>query len=194
LSSEYIKQEVVCLVSNFTLKVSSILGVTAVLFLLDWFYMNYLTSHGLDIVTQPIGVLNMSLPLQWLPVLGVVLLSLVTWYEAYYAIFPRRGLEANPLGQLRLVRAIVFSVALFVWVLFIPELVGSNWFWSRLGDAAKSIAAVRGFGVSLLGSVESLMGLSLLWQYSFSQVMASAAMVFGALVLARSVRRTRKTR
>jgi hypothetical protein len=181
-------------VSSFTIKLSSILGVSLVIFLLDWFYMAYLTSKGLELKAQALTFsgINLSLPLQWLPVLGIVLVSLVTWYEAYYRIFPRRGIEIDPLGRMRLVRAVVFSVTMFVLILYLPAILGSGWFWTIVSNASKSIAQVRDFGNSLLASARSLMWLDLIWQYSMSQALAAAVMVFGALVLGRATRRVRK--
>ncbi len=181
-------------VSSFTIKLSSILGVSLVIFLLDWFYMAYLTSKGLDLKAQALTFsgMNLSLPLQWFPVLGIALVSLVTWYEAYYRIFPRRGIEIDPMGRMRLVRAVMFSVTMFVLILYLPALVGSGWFWTIVSNGSKGIAQVRDFGNSLLASAQSLMRLDLIWQYSMSQVLAAAVMVFGALVLGRATRRVRK--
>jgi hypothetical protein len=181
-------------VSSFTIKLSSIFGVSLVIFLLDWFYMAYLTSKGLDLKAQALAFsgMNLSLPLQWLPVLGIVLVSLVTWYEAYYRIFPRRGIEIDPLGRMHLVRAVVFSVTMFVLILYLPALVGSDWFWTAMSNASNSMTQVRDFGNSLLAGAGSPMRLDLIWQYSLSQVVAAAVMVFGALVLGRAARRVRK--
>ena len=67
------------------------------IFLLDWFYLTYVVSKGLELKTQTYALnnANLSVPLLWLPVFGVVLLSVVTWYEAYYRVFPRRGMEID---------------------------------------------------------------------------------------------------
>jgi hypothetical protein len=176
-------------------KLATILGVTVVLFLLDWFYLTYIIAHGFNIKTQDIalGGFKLSIPLQWLPVIGIVFVAFVGWYEVSYRIFPRRGgLELDPLANLRLLRVIVFSVALFVFVLFIPSLIGSNWFWARLGDAAKSVSQVKDFGRSLFKTDESAMGLNPLWQYSVTQVVAAAALVFSTWVFARRPKRPRK--
>jgi hypothetical protein len=180
--------------SSFTIKLTSILGVSLVIFLLDWFYLAYLTSKGLDLKAQALTFsgMNLSLPLQWLSVLGIVLVSLVTWYEAYYRIFPRRGIEIDPLGRMRLVRAVVFSVTMFVLILYLPALIGSQWFWTVMSNASKSITQLRDFGNSLLASARSIMQLDLILQYSLSQVLAAAVMVFGALVLGKATRRVRK--
>jgi hypothetical protein len=176
------------------IKLPSILGVSALIFVLDWFYLTYITSKGLDLKTQTfmISSLSVSVPLQWLPVFGLVLLSLVTWYEAYYRIFPRRGIEVDPLTRVRFVRAIVFSLTLFVLFLYVPALVRSGWFWTSLSDAGKSIAQVRDLGNSLLNNIGSLIRLDLLWQYSISQTLASGLMVLGAWAFARTARRVRK--
>lgn len=180
--------------SHFANKLSSILGVSVLIFLLDWFYLIYITSKGLELKTQTftLSSMSVSIPLQWLPVFGVVLVSLATWYEAYYRIFPRRGIEIDPLARMRLVRAIVLSLALFVLVLYVPSLIRSSWFWTSLSGAGKSITQVRDFGNSLLNSVQSLILLNLLWQYSISQTLAPAVMVLGTWALGRTARRVRK--
>ena len=178
-----------------TMKLSSILGVTVVIFLLDWFYVSYITAHGFDLKTQQLAVagLSFSIPLQWLPIIGIVFVSLVTWYEVFARIFPRRGaIEFDPLANLRLVRVIVLSLALFICVLYIPYLIGSNWFWARLSDASKSLTQLRSLGVSILNTDESAMSLNPLWQYSVTQVLATGALVFGAWAFGRVARRPRK--
>jgi hypothetical protein len=176
------------------IKLSSILGVSALIFVLDWFYLIYTTSKGLDLKTQGfmLGSLSISIPLQWLPVFGVFLLSIVMWYEAYYRIFPRRGVEIDPLARIKLVRAIVFSLTLFVLFLYVPALVRSGWFWASLSQTGKGIAQVRDFGIWLLKNFGSSMSLDLLWQYSISQTLAPALMMLGAWALARTARRVRK--
>ena len=182
--------------TSTTTRWATVLGVTAAIALLDILFTQYLISYGLETKTQEIAVAgaNLSIPLQWLPLVGVVLVSFVAWYEAYYRIFPRRGFEMDPLGRIRLVRAVVLSVALFVCVLFIPYIIGSNWFWARLSETGRSITQVRDFGLSLLNGIESLMLLNQLWQFSLSQVLAPAVMVFGVWIFGRSARRTKKPR
>jgi hypothetical protein len=180
--------------SSFTVKLSSILGISALIFLVDWFYLSYVVSKGLELKTPTYALnnVNLSVPLLWLPVLGVVLLSVVTWYEAYYRIFPRRGMEIDPMGRMRLFRAITFSTTLFVLVLFVPAIIRSNWYWSSLSAAAKGSAQILSFGNSLLNTVQSLITMNLLWQYSLSQTLAPAVLVLGAWVLGRTARRVRK--
>ena len=178
-------------------KISSVLGVTAVVFILDWFFLTYITSHGFELKRQELmlGSFSLSVPLQWLPVLGIVIVSLVVWYEVSVRIFPRRGgMDFDPLSTMRLVRAIVFSVTPFILFLYLPYLIGSNWFWARMSETSKGITQVRDFGLSLLRYDEAVMALNPLWQYSVSQVLAPAAMVLAAVAFARGARRVRKPR
>ena len=170
----------------------SILGVTAVIFLLDWFYLLYADSHGLELAQTPtINGVTFPIPVEWLPVIGVLLLSLVTWYEAYYRVFPRRG-SIDRSSRIRLIRAIVFSIALFVLVLYLPSLLGSGWIWSRISATGRSVTQIRDLGNFMLKSFGSVIGLDTLWAYSTTQILASAVMVLCAYALARPVRRTRK--
>ncbi len=178
-------------------KFSSVVGVSLVIFLLDWFYMVYTTTHGFDVKTQnlTLGGFTFPLPLQWLPVLGVLLVSLVAWYEVSAQIFPRRGgPEIDPLSQARIIRVIAFSVMAFVCVLYIPYLLGSNWFWTGTSEVGRSITQFRDMGLSLLHSQERIMTLNPLWQYSITQILATAAMVTVAWLFGRAARRPRKLR
>jgi len=175
-----------------TVQLASILGVSGVIFLLDWFYLIYANSHGLDFVQAPsVGGMTFPVPIQWLPVIGVVMLSLVTWYEAYYRVFPRRG-SIDPMGRIRLTRAIVFSIALFIFVLYVPSLLGSDWFWTGVSAIGKNVTQVRSFGNFMLNSFGSLIGLEMIWTYAIGQVLASAVLVLGAFAFARAARRIRK--
>jgi hypothetical protein len=177
-------------------KFSWIAGMTMVVFLLDWFYVLYITAHGFDLKTQSYNVAGLSIlmPLQWLPVVGIVIVAFVAWYDASGRIFPRRGVDVDPLGKLRLLRAVAVSLALFVCVLYVPYLIGSNWFWARLSELSKSFSQVAGFGQSFLNTDESVMSLNPLWQYSLSQVLAAAVVVMSTWMFARVARRPRKQR
>jgi hypothetical protein len=161
------------------------------IFLLDLLYLDFQTSRGLNLA-QAAGSTIFPIPLEWLPVIGVVLLSLVTWYEAYHRIFPRRGFEIDPLGRIRLVRAIVFSILLFVLVLYVPALIGSSWFWTTLSSAGKSVVQVGDFGNALFKNAGSLFSFNQAWQYAGYQVLASGFMLLGAWAFARTTRRVRK--
>jgi hypothetical protein len=175
-------------------KLSSVAGMTVVVFLLDWFYMIYITSHGFDVKAESFTIAgsSVSVPLQWLPVVGIIMVAFAAWYEVSARIFPRRGLDVDPLGGIRLLRAVAVSLALFIFVLYVPYLIGSNWFWARLSELSKSFSQIRIFSQSVLNIDESAMSLSPLWQYSVSQVLAAAAMVLSAWAFARIARRPRK--
>jgi len=180
-------------VRSRTMQMPSIIGITIVISLLDLFFLLYETSHGLNLAQSSASAgVSVPIPLEWLPVVGVIVLSLVTWYEAYYRIFPRRGFEVDALGRIRLVRAVVFSLTLFVLVLYVPALVRSSWFWGTMSATGKSITQVQDFGNSLLKSVRPLITFDLVWQYASFQVLASTVMVLCAWAFARATRRVRK--
>jgi hypothetical protein len=175
-------------------RLSTIIGTTAVIFVLDWFYLAYMTSKGFEpmIHVFMFGTLKVPVPIQWLPVVGVMFVSFVAWYEISFAIFPRRvALERDTLSNIRLMRAVVLSIAVFVGVLYIPYIIGSDWFWARLSSVS-SISQIRDLGQSLLNTDQALMRLDQMWQYSISQSSALLCMVLFALVLGRSPRRIRK--
>jgi hypothetical protein len=175
-------------------RLSTIIGTTAVIFLLDWFYLTYMTSKGFEpkIHEFMLGTFKLSIPIQWLPVGGVLLVSLVAWYEVSFTIFPRRvALEQDSLSTLRLMRAVLLSIAVFVSVLYIPYIIGSDWFWARLSSVS-SISQIRDVGQYLLNTDQTLMGLDQIWQYSISQSAALMSMVLFALIFGRSPKRVRK--
>jgi hypothetical protein len=167
--------------SQSLIKASSVLGVTVIIFLLDWFYLTYVTLHGLQPKTQVIliGTMNLSLPLEWLPIVGVVLLSLVLWYEESARIFPKRGTQIDTLANLRLLRLITLSLTIFVFILYVPNVVGSNWFWGVMSG----ISELHGIASYLLATEQSFMSLDPVWVYSLSQVLASTGMVVSAWLI-----------
>lgn len=179
-----------------TAKLSTITGMTIVVFLVDWLYVLYITSHGFDLRTESLKLAgsSVSVPLQWLPVVGIVIVAFVTWYDVSARIFPRRGFNIDPIGGLRLLRAVAVSLALFICALYVPYLIGSNWFWARLSDLSRSFSSIQSFSLALLSTDESAMSLDPLWQYSISQVLAAAVMIFSAWFFARLARRPRLQR
>jgi hypothetical protein len=178
-------------------KLPIILGISLIIAALDWFYMFYITSTGFEVKIQSLtlGSFKFGLPIQWLPIAGVFVVTMVAWYDVSAKIFPRRGgPEIDPLSNMRLVRAIALSVMTFVLVLYVPYLLGSVWFWSRVGKVGRTVPQVLSIGQSLLNAQEPLMSLDPLWQYSISQTLATAAMVCVAWLSARGARRPRKPR
>ena len=168
--------------SQSLIKASSVIGVTLIVFLLDWFYLIYVTLHGFQTKTQEIafGTMNLSIPLEWLPIVGVVLLSLVLWYEESARIFPKRGVsQVDSLANLRLLRVITFSLAVFVFILYVPNVIGSNWFWSVMSSTSQ----LHGTALSLLSTEQSFVRLNPIYVYSLSQILASTAMVLSAWII-----------
>jgi hypothetical protein len=172
-------------------------GIAAAIGLLDWFFMFYITSFTFQVKTQTVDVggLMFLIPIQWLPILGVFLATLVAWLELSDKIFPRRsGPETDQLGYARLLRAVAFSVMAFVCVLYIPYVLGSNWFWTKASKLGHYIPQLRDIALSLLNTQEPAMTLDPLWQYSISQILATAAMLLVAWAFSRTARRPRKPR
>jgi len=180
------------LASNRSSKLSSVVGVTVIVLLLDLLFVFYMTSHGLN-PTNELKMGGVGIQLQWLPVLGVLLVSLVAWYDAFTRIFPRWvGPEVDPLARMRLMRAVALSLAVFVCFLYVPFLLGSNWFWDGASALSRSVTQFRGFGNWLLGVESPLLSLDPLWQYSVTQILACGAMISFTWAFARPMRRLRK--
>ena len=180
---------------NSATKFLSVIGVTVVVLLLDLLSVYYATSHGLNVMGKALVLDGTALPVQWLPVIGVAVVSLVVWYEVFTRLFPRRaGPETDQLARLRLLRVILFALAAFVFLLFVPYLFGSNWFWAKLSHLSQSIGQLRGFGTWLLSAETQFTSLDPIWQYSTLQIISSAAMVLAAWTFTRTPRRTKKFR
>ena len=175
-------------------RVCSIIGMTAVVFLVDWFYMTYIIAHGFESRIEAFNVssLHVALPIQWFPVVGMALPALVASVEISTHIFPKRGFNVDPIGGVRFLRAIVVSLALFVCVLYLPYLIGSNWFWTRLSELSRSFSQIQGFSQSLLITDESAMTLDVLYQYAASQLAAAFALVACTFAFTRVTRRIKK--
>ncbi len=181
--------------SNRSNKTASIVGVTVIVLLLDLLFVFYMTSHGLSSMTNELKIGGVGFQLQWLPVLGVLLVSLVAWYDAFTRIFPRWvGTEVDPLSRLRLIRVITLSLAVFACFLYVPFLLGSNWYWDGISSMSRSITQFQGFGNWLLSIETPLLSLDPLWQYSIIQILACGAMICCTWAFVRPMRRLRKPR
>ena len=180
--------------NSTSIKLPAVLGSTAIIFVLDWFYLAYMTSKGFEpkIHEFMLSTFKLAVPLQWLPVAGVILVSFVVWYEVSFTIFPRRtAMEEDTLSNIRLMRAIVLALAVFTCLLYIPYIVGSDWFWARLSGAS-SVPQIRDLGLSLLNTDQTLMALDQIWQYSISQSVALMGMVMAAWGFGRGPKRIRR--
>ncbi|MGP8127771.1 MAG: hypothetical protein ACLP9D_08175 [Candidatus Bathyarchaeia archaeon] len=188
-------QEVKNLASNRSSKLSLTLGVTIIVLLLDLLFVFYMTSHGLTSMNNELNIGGVGIQLQWLPVVGVLIVSLVAWYEAFTRIFPRWvGPEVDQLARVRLIRVIILSLTVFVCFLYVPFLLGSNWFWNGVSALSRSITQFRGFGNWLLSVETPILSLDPLWQYSVTQILACGALICFTWAFARSTRRLRKAR
>jgi len=183
------------LASIRTNKVISAVGWTVVVVLLDLLLVFYVTLHGFEPGASGLMVWGFALQLQWLPPLGVLIVALAVWSDAFTRIFPRwLGPDADPMARLRLVRVITVSLTAFVCFLYIPYLLGSNWFWLRLSHLSHVIGSLKAFGSWLENLEMPVLSLDPAWQYSITQVLACAALVLFAWGFARPAKRPRRVR
>ena len=176
-----------------TSKVPSILGWTAVVVLLDLLLIFYVTSHGFEATNGGLMIGGVSLQLQWLPLLGVLIVALAVWGDTFTRLFPRwLGQAADPMARLRLLRVVTVSVTAFVCVLYIPYLLGSNWFWLHLSHISHVISPLQGFGNWLEAVEMPVLRLDAIWQYSISQILACAALAVFAWAFARPAKRIKR--
>ena len=181
--------------SSRTSKAYSVVGCTVVVILLDLLLVSYVVSHGFEPMTSGITIGGFNLQLQWLPLLGVLILSLAVWSDAFTRIFPRwLGPEADPMARLRLMRVVTVSLTVFACFLYIPYLLGSNWFWTRLSQASQLIRQFNGFGIWLETFEMAILTVNPIWQYSITQLLSCAALVFFTWALARPAKRPRRIR
>jgi len=183
------------LASNRSSKTSYIICWTIAVVALDLLLTFYVMNHGFQSTNNEITFGAFSLQLQWLPLLGVLVLALAVWSDVFTRIFPRwLGPEADPMAQLRLLRVVTISLTAFVCFLYIPYLLGSNWFWLRLSHASHLIGSLQGFANWLEAVENPVLALDPVWQYALTQVIACAALVFSAWALARPTKRIRRVR
>jgi len=181
------------LVSNNASKASYVLGWAVVVVLLDMLIVFYVMSHGFEPLTSGLVVGGFSLQLQWLPLLGILIVALAVWSDAFTRIFPRwLGPGADPLARLRLMRVVTVSLAAFICFLYLPYLLGSSWFWLHLSHASHLMGSLQGFGSWLENLEMPILALNPVWQYSIAQVLAGAALVLSAWALARPAKRPRR--
>jgi len=170
-------------------------GWTVLVVLLDLLLVFYVMSHGFESMANQLVIGGFSLQLEWLPLLGVLIVSLAVWSDAFTRIFPRwLGPDADPMARLRLMRVITMSLTAFVCFLYIPYLLGSNWFWLRLSHLSHVIGSLKAFGSWLENLEMPVLSLDPAWQYSITQVLACAALVLFAWGFARPAKRPRRVR
>ena len=163
--------------------------------LLDLVLAFYVVSHGFESIASGFMIGDVSLQLQWLPPVGILIVSLAVWSDAFSRIFPRwLGPDADPMARLRLATVVTVSLTAFVCFLYIPYLLGSNWFWLHLSRASRVVGSLNGFGNWLENVEMPILTLDPVWQYSITQVLACAALVFSAWAFARPAKRPRRIR
>jgi hypothetical protein len=170
-------------------------GWTIVVVLLDALLIFYVTSHGFEPLTGGITVGGFSFQLQWLPLVGVLIVALAVWSDVFTRMFPRwLGPETDPMARLRLLRVVTVSLTAFVCFLYLPYLFGSYWFWIRLSQASHVIHQLEGFGNWLENLELPILTLNPVWQYAVTQILACVAFSFSAWALARPAKRPRRIR
>jgi len=171
------------------------LGWTVGVVLLNLLLVFYVVSHGFESMASGLMIGGFALRLEWLPVVGVFILALAVWSDTFSRIFPRwLGPVADPMARLRLLRVVTVSLTAFVCFLYIPYLLGSNWFWLHLSHLSHVIRPFQGFGNWLEVIEMPLLALSPALQYAITQLLACLALVVSAWALARPAKRVRKIR
>lgn len=183
------------LASNLASKACSVLGATVIIILIDLLLMFYVLAHGFGSTSNGVIVGGINVQLQWLPLLGVLFVSLAAFYDAFTRVFPRwLKPEVDPIARLRFMRVVAVCVAAFTCVLYLPYLLGSSWFWLHLSHVSHLIHQLQGFGAWLENVEMPILSLNAVWQYAATQVLATATLVVFAWALARPAKRPKRIR
>lgn len=163
--------------------------------LIDLLLIFYVLTHGFGSKGSGSTAVGLNLQLQWLPLVGVLFVSLAAFYDAFTRIFPRwLGPEADPLARLKFVRVVAVCIAAFACLLYLPFLLGSSWFWLHLSHVSHAIHQLQGFGTWLERVEMPILSLDAVWQYAATQILATAALILFAWALARPTKRPKRIR
>jgi hypothetical protein len=158
--------------------------------LIEWFYVDYMLSRGLEDKTAGLVVVQGAFPLAVLPALGAFLVFLASWDYASRKVSPIRtrpeakGREIS--WWLGVAKAASLVTATFVTALFLPYVLWSSWFWSFLGR-------ISGLA-SLYQNTVDIWQMNVLWKYVASQNLSALLTAIVAVVYARRPPPIKKTK
>lgn len=174
--------------------------LVATIILLQFFFIDYALSHGFSPTNEQvkIGTLQVTFLIVLLPAVGVTLVILSSWM---YAIdrtmrvkvkvdLRKQRVEADS----RMVELGALILGAYSLFLFIPYILGSNWFITGANDLSQRLPQLGQFFAGAYGSVILLMDLDSIWKFALSQNLAACSTAFFAALYVRRRGRTRKPR
>ena len=172
----------------------------ATIILLQFFFVDYMLSHGFSPSNEQvkIGSLQVTFPIVLLPALGVSLVMLSSWMYAVdrtMRVRVKTDLRKQRVGaDLRMVEVGALILSVYSLFLFIPYILGSNWFITGANSLSQRLPQLGQFFVAAYGTVISLMDLDSIWKFALSQNLAACSAAFFAALYVRRQSRARKPR
>lgn len=168
-------------------------GIVAVL---DYFFLGYLISHGLDSKWQlvQVGSLQPSIPLLSLTFVGVLIVAIAAWTNMASSMPIAAAKEMVQLDTIRTLRAAGVALFFFTVVLFGPYVIGADIFWRQIMSLCRSIPQLAGSLQGLFDFVQPAMGCDSLTKLAVSQNLAAAALVAVSGIIGYGQRRIRRPR
>lgn len=140
----------------------------------------------------------MTVPIVLLPALGVILVMLSSWMYAVdrtMKVRMKTDLRKQRIETvLRMVESGALILGAYSLFLFIPYILGSNWFITGVNNLSKNLPQVSQFFASAYENVISLMDLDSIWKLALSQNLAACGAALFAAVYVQRQGRVRKPR
>jgi len=174
--------------------------LVATIILLQFFFVNYMFSHGFSPGNEriKIGTLQVTVPIVLLPALGVTLVILSSWMftvDRTMRVRVKTDLRKQRMGaDSRMVEVGALILGAYSLFLFIPYVLGSNWFITGANSLSKHLPQLDQFFASAYGSAILLMDLDSIWKFALSQNLAACSAALFAALYVRRQGRARKLR
>lgn len=163
---------------------------------MDYLFLDYLISHGLELKLYPlqVGGLSFSIPLVGLTFTGVLIVAIAAWSSMVGTMPITAARDLAQLEAIRILRAAGLGIFFFSAVLYGPYVIGASAFWIQIASLSRSIPQLAGSLQSLLNFAQPVMALDGLTKLAISQNAAAAALVAVSGLISYTQRRIRRTR
>ncbi len=174
----------------------ALIAFVGIVAILDYFFLGYLISHGLEPKWQllQIGSLQLSIPLLGLTFVGVLIVAIAAWTNMASSMPIAAAKEMAQLDTIRILRAAGVALFFFTAVLFGPYVIGADIFWRQMMSLGRSIPQLAGSLQGLFDFVQPGMGWDSLTKLAVSQNLAAAALVAVSGIIGYGQRRIRRPR
>lgn len=174
----------------------ALIAFVGIVAILDYFFLGYLISHGLESKWQllQIGSLQLSIPLLGLTFVGVLIVAIAAWTNMASSMPIAAAKEMAQLDTIRILRAAGVALFFFTAVLFGPYVIGADIFWRQMMSLGRSIPQLAGSLQGLFDFVQPGMGWDSLTKLAVSQNLAAAALVAVSGIIGYGQRRIRRPR